>query len=73
MFGSSEGEHNVRDMETASRAELPHARAALESQISELSYGVVFGGLTQSGKPALLERLKSILAGIDRKLAEIDG
>jgi hypothetical protein len=55
-----------------SREELLAARAKLERQIDELSYRSIIGGLTPSGKPALLERLKGILAQIDQELAEMD-
>ena len=59
-------------MMSDSREELLAARAKLERQIDELSYRSIIGGLTLSGKPALLERLKGILAQIDQELAEMD-
>lgn len=61
-----------RAMAVPGREELLEARAKLSRQIDELSYKAIIGGLAPSAKPALIEKLKDILAEIDQKLAEMN-
>jgi hypothetical protein len=72
MSGDCEGDHDVAGMDGASRAELLEARTKLERQIDELSYTAIIGTILPSAKPDLIKRLKSILAEMDQKLAEMD-
>ena len=72
MSRQNEDEGFVGGADSTSRAELLDARANLQRQIEELSYRPIIGTILPSGKPALLEQLKSILGGIDQKLAEMD-